>query len=430
MPIDHNNTDQNTTLHYNLLCLDCSGLWEQESLTYQTKNATDALQKKSIKFYQNVQRCIACKSERLVFHEEIVHLELAHIDCDSFFASVEKRDNPKLIDKPVIIGGESRGVVAAACYVARMYGIHSAMPMFRAKQLCPNAVIIHPKIDKYRQVGRQIRHLMQDAASKIEPLSIDEAYLQFLPSQTHDPYHHPFACQVLAALLKRIEYQTGISVSAGLSYNKMLAKLASDFDKPRGFKVIGRQEAKKFLAPQPISRLWGVGPAMSTKLKRMGINTIGQMQQMDPNTVRHIFGKTGSRLVQFANASDNRKVESSSETKSVSVESTFAKDIASYAELVNEMEKMTQQLIDRANKANFSARALTLKLRDSKFRIYTRTRHFKQPTLAPEKVLELGHFLLLKAFEPTKHYRLLGLGFSDLEASEEADPPDLFSLFE
>ncbi|MEM7070225.1 MAG: DNA polymerase IV [Pseudomonadota bacterium] len=387
-----------------LLCLACNALYLKPDLDQQ-------------------RRCAFCRSRSIIIHKELSQLCIAHIDCDSFFASVEKRDNPHLIDKPLIIGGRERGVVAAACYIARMYGVHSAMSMFEALKKCPKAVVLSPDIAKYRSVGQQIKTLMRNAALVVEPLSIDEAYLK-LP--LHTQKNKPAPCQILSALLKRIEYETGISASAGLSYNKMLAKLASDLDKPRGFSVIGQEEAIEFLASLPVSKLWGVGQAMEQKLKRMGLHHIGQLQQLDEGFLRQIFGKIGNLMHHFANAKDPREVKASTITKNISVETTFAHDIQSYSLLHDKLENQVQDLMQRMQKTNFSAHCLTLKLRDQNFQTHTRTRHFFAPTLNAQKTLEMAIYLLQLIYQPSKKYRLLGLGFSDLHPKDQADPPDLF----
>lgn len=199
-------------------------------------------------------RCSGCGSPRLIFHRELHSLKIAHIDCDAFYASVEKRDDPSLRDRPVIVGGAQRGVVSAACYIARIKGVHSAMPMFQARKLCPDAVVIRPDMQKYSAVGRQIRTLMQATTPLVEPVSIDEAFLDLSGTER---LHHGSPAATLIKLIQSIEAECGITASVGLSYNKSLAKLASDLDKPRGFAILGRHDAPAFLGELPVNKIWG-----------------------------------------------------------------------------------------------------------------------------------------------------------------------------
>jgi DNA polymerase-4 len=210
-------------------------------------------------------RCHACGSPRVVAHAELDTLAIAHIDCDAFYASVEKRDRPDLAEQPVIVGGRQRGVVLACCYVARLYGVRSAMPMFQALERCPHAVVIRPDMTKYRDVGRAVRAEMRRVTPLVEPLSIDEAFLDLTGTE---PVNRVTPAQALVALVRRIEANFGITASIGLSYNKFLAKIASDLDKPRGFAVIGRSDAAAFLADKPVGLLWGVGAAMQRRRHR------------------------------------------------------------------------------------------------------------------------------------------------------------------
>jgi DNA polymerase-4 len=237
-------------------------------------------------------------------HPELDRLSIAHMDCDAFYASVEKRDRPELRDKAVIVGGGKRGVVAAACYVARTYGVRSAMPMFRALKACPHAVVIRPDMGKYAAVGRQVRDLMLALTPAVEPLSIDEAFLDLTGT---DRLHRAPAALVLAGFQRQVEREMGISVSIGLSHNKFLAKLASDLDKPRGFAVIGRAETTSFLAAQPVSLIWGVGEAMRKRLASDGLIRIGDIQKLDENTrratVRWVFAWRASRAARTIGAS-------------------------------------------------------------------------------------------------------------------------------
>src|SRR5690606_13116262 len=222
------------------------------------------------------QRCRHCGSPRMLAHAELAELTIAHIDCDAFYASIEKRDNPELRDRPLIIGGGVRGVVSTCCYIARQSGVHSAMPMFTARKLCPEAVIVRPNMQKYVDASRQIRGLLEKLTPLVEPLSIDEAFLDLTGTAV---LHRGTAAEVLARLARRVEEQVGVTISIGLSHNKFLAKVASDLDKPRGFAVIGRDETLAFLAPRKVGLIYGVGKVFADTLRKDGFETIGQLQQ-------------------------------------------------------------------------------------------------------------------------------------------------------
>ena len=239
-------------------------------------------------------RCAHCGSPRLVAHEELETLSIAHVDCDAFYASIEKRDDPSLRDRPLIIGGGTRGVVSTCCYIARQSGFRSAMPMFTARKLCPDAVIIPPNMAKYVAVSRQVRQLMDELTPLVEPLSIDEAFLDLSGTQA---LHKASPALVLSRFAKRVEDGLGITISVGLSHNKFLAKIASDLDKPRGFAVIGRAETLGFLAAQPVSLIYGVGKVFAETLNRDGFESIGQLQQTPPEDLMRRYGETGARLL-------------------------------------------------------------------------------------------------------------------------------------
>ena len=274
--------------------------------------------------------CPECRSSRTVGHTELRSLSIAHIDCDAFYATVEKRDNPEIRGKPVIVGGGQRGVVSAACYIARVTGVRSAMPMFKARKLCPNAVVIKPDMEKYAAAGREVRELMRDVTPLVEPVSIDEAFLDLSGTEK---LHKRSPAETLAALVKRIETEIGVTASIGLSYNKFLAKLASDLRKPRGFAIIGETEAVSFLADKPVGMIYGVGKSLRTKLDRDGLRYIGQLRDMSPKDLVHRYGSIGERLHRFANGVDRRRVNPEDETKSVSSETTFARDLRTFDEL-------------------------------------------------------------------------------------------------
>jgi len=368
-------------------------------------------------------RCPSCTSPRLVRHPELATLALAHIDCDAFYATVEKRDNPALLDRPVIVGGGKRGVVLACCYVARLSGIRSAMPMFKALEACPEAVVIRPRMDKYQAVSREVRALMETTTPLVQPISIDEAFLDL--SGTERVHQGPPA-RTLAMLARRIEREIGITVSIGLSYNKFLAKLASDLDKPRGFALIGRAEARDFLAPRPVGLLWGVGAAMQRRLAEDGITTIGQLRGRDERELVARYGVIGRRLIRFARGEDERAVVTDAPTKSISVETTFSHDLASFDALMAELEPLTQELAERLVRHELAAGGVTLKLKTSAFKIVTRSRALSDPTQRAEVLLRAAKPLLEEAASGVS-YRLIGIGSDRLADPAQADPPDLFA---
>ncbi|MEE8248323.1 MAG: DNA polymerase IV, partial [Alphaproteobacteria bacterium] len=270
------------------------------------------------------QRCPRCASPRLLRHPELSSLALAHVDCDAFYAAVEKRDHPEIAHRPVIVGGGRRGVVSAACYVARTFGVHSAMPMFKALKACPDAVVLRPNMEKYAAVGREVRALMLELTPLVEPLALDEAFLDLSGTER---LHRRGPAEILARLARDVEDQVGITVSIGLSYNKFLAKVASDLDKPRGFAVIGRAEARAFLASQPVSLIWGVGAALRKRLEADGFDTIAQLARTAEGDLVARYGAIGRRLARFARGEDERRVDPNAPAKSISAETTFDRDI-------------------------------------------------------------------------------------------------------
>ena len=366
-------------------------------------------------------RCEACGSPRLLRHPELYSLSLGHIDCDAFYAAVEKRDNPALRDRPVIIGGGKRGVVSTACYIARIRGVRSAMPMFKALDACPDAVVIKPDMEKYVRVGRQIREMMFALTPLVEPISIDEAFLDLAGTQK---LHGEPPARVLARFATAVEAEIGITVSVGLSYCKFLAKVASDFNKPRGFAVIGEAEALGFLADQPVTLIWGVGKAFAATLAQDGIRTIGQLQRMEQADLMRRYGTMGTRLYRLARGQDDRRVHADHEAKSVSAETTFDTDLASPADLVPVLRALSEKVSARLKKSGIAGRTVVLKLKTKDFRIRTRNRQLADPTRLADRIFQTGLELLRKETDGTQ-YRLLGIGVSDLSDDGKADPPDL-----
>ncbi|MDE3828653.1 DNA polymerase IV [Sinorhizobium meliloti] len=366
-------------------------------------------------------RCLACGSPRLLRHSELYRLTLAHIDCDAFYASVEKRDNPELADKPVIIGGGKRGVVSTACYIARIHGVRSAMPMFKALEACPQAVVIKPDMEKYARVGREVRAMMQELTPLVQPLSIDEAFLDL--SGTERLHHDPPA-RTLARFAKRVEQEIGITVSVGLSYCKFLAKVASDLQKPRGFSVIGQAEAADFLKAKPVTLIWGVGKAFAATLERDGIRAIGQLQTMEEADLMRRYGTMGRRLYRLSRGLDERSVEIDGEAKSVSSETTFNDDLARQEDLVAHLRGLSEQVAFRLRKSALAGQTVVLKLKTADFKTRTRNRRLESPTRLADRIFRTGLQLLEKEVDGTK-YRLIGIGVSDLVDPDLADPPDL-----
>ncbi len=366
-------------------------------------------------------RCPRCGGPRLVRHHELLALSIAHIDCDAFYAAIEKRDDPSLADRPVIVGGARRGVVSTACYIARINGVRSAMPMFKALKLCPDAVVIKPNMEKYVRVGREVRALMQELTPLVEPLSIDEAFMDLSGTER---LHGMAPARALAGFSLRVEREVGISVSVGLSYNKFLAKVASDLDKPRGFAVIGRAEAVEFLRTRPVSFIWGVGQAMQRQLLDDGIRTIGDLQRRRESDLARAYGATGLRLARLSQGRDDRTVSPHRETKSVSSETTFDTDIADGGELTRILWRLSESVSARLKKADLSGRTVTLKLKTARFRILTRSQTLAEPTRLADRIFEAGRHLLSREVDGTA-YRLIGIGLSDLSAGGTSDLADL-----
>lgn len=361
-----------------------------------------------------IPRCLQCGSPRLKNNHELGKLSIAHIDCDAFYASVEKRDNPSLKDKPVIVGGGHRGVVSAACYVARTYGIRSAMPMFKALKLCPHAQVIHPNMTKYATEGRRIRALFQELTPLVEPLSIDEAFLDLTGTEK---LHDGTPAQSLALLALRIEKEVGLTVSIGLSYNKFLAKVASDLDKPRGFSIIGPAEAKEFLASRPVGLIWGVGKSLQKKLEADGITQIAQLQTMDRMALIKSYGSIGARLFDFSRGTDDRRVTPSEEAKTVSAETTFDQDTGKADELTRALWSQCEKVSKRLKRQNLMGDVITLKLRLSDFSSKTRSHKLDHPTQLAERLFDVGTSLL-KSELSGKRYRLIGIGVAGLSTSQ------------
>ncbi|WP_128255103.1 DNA polymerase IV [Falsirhodobacter deserti] len=362
-------------------------------------------------------RCPACRSPRVLSHPELPGLSIAHMDCDAFYASVEKRDNPDLRDKPVIVGGGQRGVVATCCYIARISGVRSAMPMFQALRLCPEAVVVPPRFDVYKQVSLAIRAMMADLTPAIEPLSLDEAFLDLTGTAR---LHGAPPALLMARLVRRMEEELGISGSVGLSHNKFLAKIASDLDKPRGFSVIGQAETADFLSRQPVRIIWGVGTATQTALEGAGIRTIADLLRWDRRDLSARFGQMGDRLWRLARGEDARKVAPDRAVKSISKETTFDKDIADAGIVDGHLWRLSVQVADRAKAKDLAGRTVVLKLKRADFSTITRRYALPGATQSADRIYAEGH-RLLSACAPTGALRLIGIGIADLRPGDQAD---------
>ncbi len=355
-------------------------------------------------------RCPSCRSPRIVAHNELFDLSIAHMDCDAFYASVEKRDRPDLADKPVIIGGGRRGVVSTACYVARIRGVRSAMPMFQALKLCPDAVILKPRMDLYVEVSRAIRAMMLDMTPDVEPLSLDEAFMDLTGTAR---LHGAPPAVMLARLIRRMRDELGLTGSIGLSHNKFLAKIASDLDKPHGFSVIGEAETPAFLHDQPVSLIWGVGQSAKGALERAGIRHFSDLLRWDRTDLVARFGSMGDRLWHLARGQDKRRVSAHSPVKSISNETTFGTDTADPDILDGHVWRLSEKVADRAKAKATAGRVVTLKLKRSDHSLLTRRQALREPTQLADTIYRTARGL----FDQVEHkapYRLLGVGLSDL----------------
>lgn len=370
-------------------------------------------------------RCPQCHGPRLISHRRLHELSIAHLDCDSFYAAVEKRDNPDLADKPVIIGGGTRGVVSTACYVARIHGVRSAMPMFKALKACPKAVVIKPDMAKYARVGKQVRELMTQLTPLVEPISIDEAFMDLTGTER---LHGKSPVRALCGLALKIEDEIGITVSVGLSHTKYLAKLASDMDKPRGMFVIGPDECVEFLRDRPVSFIWGVGAAMQKKLHRDGIRLIGQLQRMEKNELMRQYGSLGSRLYHLSRGEDARSVQGRSASKSISAETTFNTDINDYRELERRLWRLSEKVSRRAKKEHMAGTTVVLKLKTDQFKTRTRNTSLSDPTALATRIFDAAKPMLHREVDGKTAFRLLGVGItglSELAADGEIGGLDL-----
>ncbi|WP_444453311.1 DNA polymerase IV [Rhodobacter capsulatus] len=363
-------------------------------------------------------RCPRCGRPRMLRHAELFSLSVAHIDCDSFYASVEKLDDPSLADKPLIVGGGTRGVVTTCCYIARIAGVRSAMPMFQAMKLCPEAVVLRPRKDRYAEVSALIRAKFAALTPLVEPLSLDEAFLDLTGTAR---LHHAPPAVSLARVIREIETEIGVTASVGLSHNKFLAKIASDLDKPRGFSVIGQAETEEFLRDKPASILWGVGEATRAALARAGLRSLADIRRVGPGALESRFGATGLRLYDLAQGLDQRRVVPDAEIKSVSHETTFDTDIADRDRLQDILWTMCEKAAARMKAKGLEGRTAVLKLRRADFSALSRQVKLEEPSQLADTLFRATQALLMALPEPGP-FRLIGAGYSDLGPAGGRDP--------
>jgi DNA polymerase IV len=366
-------------------------------------------------------RCPSCGGRRLLPHRSLLDLTVAHIDCDAFYASVEKRDRPELQSRPVIVGGGTRGVVTAACYVARIYGVKSAMPMFRALKACPDAVVIKPDFSKYLAASRQVRTLMNELTPLVQSLSIDEAALDLSGTEA---LHGAAPAVVLARFAGAVEKQVGITVSIGLAANRLMAKIAAGRGKPRGYTVIDAEEAASLLAPEPVRLLPGVGAALARKLETIGITRLGQLQALSSRDALRKLGDDGAALVRRSRGEDVRLVNPTRQAKSVSAETTFEHDLSTLADLERPLWRLCEKLARRLQEQHLAAGGVVLKLKTSRFTSRTRAARLFSPTVLPDRLFDLARALLVQEAIGTE-FRLIGIGANPLVEGSIADQGDL-----
>ena len=367
--------------------------------------------------FETGRRCPDCGRPRIIEHPELFDLSIAHMDCDAFYASVEKRDDPSLRDKPVIIGGGKRGVVSTACYVARIKGVHSAMPMFKALKLCPDAVVVRGRMSAYVEVSREIRAMMDVLTPVVEPLSLDEAFMDLTGTAR---LHGAPPAILLAGLVKRMEDELGLSGSIGLSHNKFLAKVASDLDKPRGFSVIGKAETEAFLRDQPVSLIWGVGAQTQSALEKAGIRKFSDLLRWEREDLSVRFGSMGDRLWHLARGQDRRRVTRNAPVKSISNETTFFEDTSDTEILDGHIWRLAENVSDRAKARRKAGRVVTLKLKRANHSILTRRVTLSDPTQFADRIYRTARALFDQAGDQGP-FRLIGVGISHLSEEDIAD---------
>ena len=365
--------------------------------------------------YEDNIRCPNCNSPSILNHSELYKLSIAHMDCDAFYASVEKRDNRTLADKPVIIGGGKRGVVSTACYIARIKGVRSAMPMFQALQKCPEAIVIKPRMELYSEVSKSIRQMMMELTPAVEPLSLDEAFLDL--TGTEKLHGSPPAVQ-LCMLLKRISNELGITGSVGLSHNKFLAKIASDLEKPNGFSIIGKEETDAFLLDKPVRLIWGVGTTFQDKLENDGIRKFSDIKTRSKEVLIKRYGQTGLRLWHLARGQDYRKIQANAPVKSISNETTFFEDTSDKNLLDGHIWRLCEKVTDRAKATNRIGSVISIKLKRKDHTQISRRLSLREPTQMCSLIYQAAKSLLDKV-EDKGPFRLIGVNLSKISYSSK-----------
>lgn len=343
--------------------------------------------------------------------------KIIHVDMDAFYASVEQRDDPALRGRPVAVGGMHRGVVAAASYEARKFGVKSAMPSASAIRRCPDLVFVKPRFDAYREVSRQIRAIFADYTPLVEPLSLDEAYLDV----TEDLKGIGIATEIAKEIRARIRAETRLTASAGVSYNKFLAKLASDQNKPDGLCVIPPGRGEAFVATLPVRRFHGVGPRTAEKMARLGIHSGADLRAQSLAFLTHNFGGSGRYYHDLARGICHRQVKPNRPWKSVGAEDTFFDDLTEEAALVAELDRISHTVWRRVTDKNLTGRTITLKVKYQDFRIRTRARSLDRAVSGREEFLGIGVALLRTLLPAEKGIRLLGLTLSNLSGQDEEE---------
>jgi DNA polymerase-4 len=344
---------------------------------------------------------------------------ILHVDMDAFYASVEERDNPSLVGKPLIVGGsaEGRGVVAAANYAARKFGVHSAMSAARAVRLCPHAVFLKPRIDYYASVSRQIREIFEQFTPLVEPLSLDEAFLDVTGSESL----FGSSAEIGRQIKQRIRAELELVASVGVASNKFVAKIASDLKKPDGFVVVAADAVQGFLDPLPVGRIWGVGKVTGHVFERLGVRTIGQLRQLPLERLNDLFGSSGEHYWRLAHGIDDRRVVPDREAKSISSETTFPEDIADIEVLRAWLVELVEQVARRLRRHDLHGRSVELKVRFADFKTITRSLTLPGPTNITHELLGAGVELLTQRL-PSRHLpvRLLGFGVSKLTGDDKS----------
>ena len=367
--------------------------------------------------FEDGSRCPSCRSPRVLAHPELNDLSIAHMDCDAFYASVEKRDNPDLRDQPVIIGGGKRGVVSTACYIARVKGVRSAMPMFQALKLCPDAVVVKPRMSEYVEASKQIRTMMDELTPSVEPLSLDEAFMDLSGTQK---LHGAPPAVMLARLVNRMQDELGLGGSIGLSHNKFLAKVASDLDKPRGFSIIGKEETDAFLLNRPVSLIWGVGQVTKGNLEKAGIRTFADLLRWEHKDLGARFGSMGDRLYFLARGQDRRRISSNSAMKSISNETTFFEDTSDQDILDGHIWRLAEKVSDRAKAKSLAGRVVTLKLKRANHSLLSKRLSLRDATQYADTIYRTARGLFDQVGDQGP-YRLIGVGLSDIVSETDAD---------